>query len=132
MLTNQLIKNARQLLEDDSLIENKPRKLELIPNRYNWDVIFDHTTRKLSEDEATMYKNLCESYSDMQTYFLCKTYFTKNEVKHLLGQLEYFNCVKQYFYSPNSEWDSPNYIKVEITRMEDDLGRYFSQFEGGN
>jgi hypothetical protein len=134
-LNSLLLKSTERLLADEPLIENKPRKLELIPNRYDWGQIYDHTHRKLSNDEILMYKNLCESYSDMSAYFLCKTFFTKNEVAHLMGQLEYFNCVKQYFFSPNSEWDAPTFLKLEIRRMEDELERYFAQFttnEGGN
>jgi len=132
-LNSLLLKSTERLLADESLIPNQPRKLELIPNRYDWGQIYDSTHRKLSNDEVLMYQNLCESYSDMSAYFLCKTFFTRNEVLHLKGQKEYFDCVKQYFNSPNSQWDAPTFLKLEIARMEDNLVRYFSQFnEGGN
>ena len=130
-INSLLIKNARTLLEDESLVENKPYGA-IIPNKYSLDCIYDETHRSLSLDEISMYKNLCEAYSDMRAYFLCKTHFTKNEVSHLMGQLEYFNCVKEYFYSPNSMWDAPNYLKREIEVMRGNLERYFAQFEGGN
>lgn len=132
-LNSTLLKNARTLLADENLIENKPYKGAIIPNKYSVDCIYDETHRSLSLDEISMYRNLCESYSDMRAYFLCKTFFTKNEVSHLKGQLEYFNCVKNYFYSPNSQWDAPNYLKREIATMEGHLARYFAQFnKGGN
>lgn len=121
-----IIKNARTLLSDESLVENKPYGA-IIPNKYSVYCI-DETHRSLSLDEISMYRNLCESYSDMRAYFLCKTFFSKNEVTHLKGQLEYFNYIKNYFYSPNSMWDAPNYLKREIASMEGHLVRYFAQF----
>ena len=130
-INSLLIKNARTLLEDESLVENKPYGA-IIPNKYSLDCIYDETHRSLSLDEISMYSNLCEAYADMHSYFQVKKYFTKFEVDHLHRQREYFNCVKEYFFSPNSMWDAPNYLKREIASMEGHLARYFAQFEGGN
>jgi hypothetical protein len=140
-INSLLIKNARTLLEDEPLVPNsvKPPNLNMVENKYDWGQIYDQTHRRLSNDEVMMYRNLCEAYSDMSAYFMCKKFFTKNEVSHLKGQREYFNVVKNYFYSPNSEWDAPTFLKLQIQQMEDNLVRYFAQFtesneafEGGN
>lgn len=111
-LNSLLIKNARNLLADEPLIE-----------------------KKLDSYQEMMYRHACEAYSDMRAYFLTKENFNKYEKEFLEGQRRYFDVCSNGLYSENPKYDIPSYLKREIEVMKGNLERYFAQFttnEGGN
>lgn len=73
------------------LIENKFNKYIASPEGF-WNDCLENR-RKLTYDEQQQYQNLCEVYSDIYSYFMCKKAFTIMEVKGLLRQYKYFNMV---------------------------------------
>ena len=111
----------------ETLIENKFNKYIASPEGF-WNDCLENR-RKLTYDEQQQYQNLCEVYSDIYSYFMCKKAFTIMEVKGLLRQYKYFNMVAEEFEKPLASYIYPTYILKEIQSMRRNLARYFEQFE---